>query len=62
MTIHTHKDGDPVIVAQLANDAGFACTVQQVTDLFNVADVTEQEPFTAFARLGLQLVQVPLTA
>lgn len=50
-------DGDPVAVTQLANDGGFTCTVQEVTDLFAVVDVTEQEPFVAFARLGLQIAQ-----
>lgn len=59
VVIHTHKDGDPVLVAQLANQEGLEVTVEQVTDLFNASDVTEQEPFVAFARLGLQLVQEP---
>lgn len=55
--IGTKMDGDPATVTQLANDGGFACTVQEVTDLFAVVDVTEQEPFDAFARLGLQIAQ-----
>lgn len=59
VVIHTHKDGNPVKVTELALEAGLEVTVEQVTDLFNAADITEQEPFTAFARLGLQLVQVP---
>lgn len=59
VVIHTHKDGDPVAVAALANEAGLPVTVQQVTDLFNASDVTEQDPFVAFARLNLQLVQQP---
>lgn len=50
-------DGDPATVTQLANDGGFTCTVQEVTDLFAVVDVTEQQPFDAFARLGLQIAQ-----
>lgn len=59
VVIHTHKDGDPAAVAALANEAGLPVTVQQVTDLFNASDVTEQDPFVAFARLNLQLVQQP---
>lgn len=51
----TKTDGDPATVTQLANDGGFTCTVQEVTDLFAVVDVTEQPPFDAFARLGLQI-------
>lgn len=62
VVVHTHKDGDPVAVAHLADEAGLTVTVQEVIDLFNVVDVTEQEPFTAFARLGLQIIQPPLPA
>jgi len=62
VVIHTHKDGDPVKVAELAVEAGLEVTVEQVTALFNASDITEQEPFTAFARLGLQLIQQPLSS
>ncbi len=59
VVIHTHKDGNPAAVAAAANQAGLPVTVQQVTNLFNASDVTEQDPFVAFARLNLQLVQQP---
>ena len=49
--------GNPAAVVALANDAGFPATLQEVTDLFSVVDCTEQEPFAAFDRLGLQLAQ-----
>lgn len=55
--IHTHKDGDPAEVVRLAAENGLVVTEQQVADIMNAMDCTEQEPFTAFARLGLQLVQ-----
>ena len=59
VVVHTHTDGNAAMVTQLANEAGLQVTEQEVEDLFNVVDVTEQEPFTAFARLGLQIVQPP---
>lgn len=59
VVVHTHKDGDPIIVAQLALQGGLVATPEQVTALFDASDITEQEPFTAFERLGLQLVQQP---
>jgi hypothetical protein len=39
---------------------GLTVTQAQVDAVYATADVTEQEPFTAFARLGLQMVQEPL--
>ena len=60
VVIHTHKDGDPALVAQMANQKGLAVTEQEVADIMNAMDCTEQEPFTAFARLGLKLVQEPI--
>lgn len=50
-------DGNAASVAQLASQAGFVVTPEQVTELFGVVDVTEQEPFAAFARLGLRIAQ-----
>ena len=53
----TKTDGNAVLVAQLANEGGLTVTVQQVEDLFAVSDITEQEPFAAFERVGLRLAQ-----
>lgn len=53
-------DGDPTTVVSLAQQAGMTVTLQEVVDLFSVSDITEQEPFGAFARLGLQLIQPPV--
>lgn len=52
--------GDPVALYQLAQQAGIACTQADIDALFANSDVTEQEPFTAFGRLGLQIVRTPL--
>lgn len=59
-TIHTRKDGDAVETARLANEGGMTVTTEQIINFFNALDITEQEPFTAFARLNLRLVQKSL--
>jgi len=51
------SDGEPSIVANLCAEAGFEVTPTQVAYLFGDSDVTEQEPFAAFGRLGLVMVQ-----
>lgn len=52
--------GEPEVVVALCAEAGFETTVEAVEALFAASDVTTQEPFTAFARLGLQMVQEPM--
>lgn len=52
--------GDPAALYQLAQSAGIVCTEADIASLFASSDETEQEPFVAFGRLGLQLVQTPL--
>lgn len=49
--------GDPVLVWQQATAAGLSVTQSEIDDLFAVADVTEQNPWTAMLRLNLQLVE-----
>lgn len=49
--------GQPAVVVTLCAEAGFETTVEAVETLFLASDVTEQEPFVAFARLGLVMVQ-----
>lgn len=56
------SDGEPSIVAALCTEAGFEVTPTQVAYLFAASDVTEQEPFVAFERLGLKMVQPDETA
>lgn len=54
--------GQPELIAQMAADQGMVVTSEQVQALLAASDVTEQEAFTALARLGLQIVQPPLDA
>ena len=48
--------GDVAAVIQLAKDAGQTVDAKTIGGLFAALDVTEQPPFAAMARLGLQLV------
>lgn len=45
--------------ALLAERSGGAVTPEQVFVIFSQCDVTMEEPITAIARLGLQIVTVP---
>lgn len=47
--------GEPAVVAALCVQAGLEVTEAEVATLFSVSDVTTQDPFVAFARLGLQM-------
>jgi hypothetical protein len=51
------EPGDPEAVTAAYNAAGLEVTLEQVDAVYAGADVTDQEPFTAMARLGLQIVQ-----
>lgn len=57
----TATPGMPEAVPALAAKAGITATKAQITALYAAIDVSDQEPFAAMARLGLQIVQVPLT-
>jgi len=52
--------GDPVMCYQMCVAGGLTVTQAQVNAVYATADVTQQEPFTAFARLGLKMVQASL--
>lgn len=52
--------GDPVLCYQMCIAGGLTVTQAQVNAVYATADVTAQEPFTAFARLGLKMVQASL--
>ena len=59
----TQTDADPGDATQLlgaiqAMDPDSTITILQIVDLFAAADVTTQDPWVAFGRLGLQAVQV----
>ena len=52
--------GDPVACYDLCVASGMTVTQAQVNAVYAASDVTQQEPFTAFGRLGLAMVQEPL--
>ena len=52
--------GDPVMCYEMCIAGGLTVTQAQVNAVYAAADVTQQEPFVAFARLGLLMVQEPL--
>lgn len=56
----TTTPGHPELVPALALKAGITVTPAQITALYASIDVSDQQPFEAMARLGLQIVQVPL--
>ena len=55
----TTRPGNVEVVEAIALQAGFTLPAGTIAALFAAIDVTEQEPFTAMARLGVQIVQVP---
>jgi len=56
----TTTPGQPAAVPALATKAGISTTKAKITALYAAIDVSDQPPFEAMARLGLQIVQVPL--
>lgn len=55
----TTRPGNVEAVEAIADQAGITLPAGAVAELFNAIDVTEQEPFTAMARLGMQIAQAP---
>lgn len=56
--VPTTRPGDVATVEAIADQAGITLPAGTIAALFAAIDVTEQEPFTAMARLGVQIVQV----
>ena len=56
----TTAPGMPEAVPDLAATAKISTTKAKITALYASIDVSDQPPFEAMARLGLQIVQVPL--
>jgi hypothetical protein len=56
----TTDPGMPDAVPDLAAKAKISTTKAKITALYASIDVSDQPPFEAMARLGLQIVQVPL--
>ena len=48
--------GNPAALHQIVLDAGVECTLAEIEALFAAVDVTEQEPYVAMARLGLEII------
>ncbi len=53
----TTRPGNVAVVEAIADQAGITLPAGTIAALFAAIDVTEQEPFTAMARLGLVIVQ-----
>jgi hypothetical protein len=51
-----HTPGRAQIAAHLATQGGFEVSTEQVQELFDACDSSEQEPYEALARVGLTLV------
>ena len=58
-TTETTRPGDVATVEAIADQAGINLPAGTIAALFAAIDVTEQEPFTAMARLGVQIAHVP---
>lgn len=58
--IATTAPGMPSAVPALAAKVDITVTEQQINALYASIDVSDQEPFQAMARLGLEIVRVPL--
>ena len=58
--IITTAPGMPEAVPALATKAKISTTKAKIEALYAAIDVSDQPPFVAMARLGLQIVQVPL--
>ena len=52
--------GDSVLCYQMCVAAGMSVTQAEVDAVYAAADVTAQEPFVAFSRMGLVMVQEAL--
>lgn len=49
--------GNPEALAYLAAQAGLEISAARVAEIFDLADVSKQDPYIAMARLGVQFVQ-----
>ena len=49
--------GDSVRIFHICQASGLAVTQEEVNDLFDAVDITQQDPWTALSRLGVQIAQ-----
>ena len=55
-----HHPGHARYTSYLATEAGMPTTYDQVAAVFAASDSTEQDAFTAMARLGLMMASEPM--
>lgn len=53
--------GNPVAVYEACVAAGMTITLADVEGIYAVADITAQDPFVAISRLGVMIVEPPLS-
>jgi hypothetical protein len=56
----SHDPGKPVKTFELCIQAGLEVTLEEIEDLYASSDVTNENPWAAMARMGLQLVRPPV--
>lgn len=49
--------GDPVRIFNLCQASGLSVTQEEINDLFDAVDITQQDPWTAISRVGVKLAQ-----
>ena len=58
--VETSRDlGNPIAVYQGCVAAGLSVTQDEIDGLFARADVNDQDPWVAFSRMGVTIVQPP---
>lgn len=55
-----HYPGDAATVFAYASAGGLPITLQDIEGIFARSDVSDQEPFTAMSRMGLQIINPPM--
>lgn len=55
-----HYPGDAATVYAYASQAGLPYTLPEIEAVFAHSDVSEQEPFVAMGRMGLQIINPPM--
>jgi hypothetical protein len=59
--VSTTTSGNSAGVVYLASQKEIVITLEQIAELFSAIDVSEQPPFIAMARLGIEVVRKPLS-
>jgi hypothetical protein len=59
--VSTTTSGNSAGVVYLASQKESVIKLEQIAELFSAIDVSEQPPFIAMARLGIEIVRKPLS-